>query len=137
LVDVAGVLGGLLEESLVGDEVKVGLLGAGVGLLERALVDEVTSQLLVEITGQFARRSECLDAVAVGSTGVVQVLLVDALFVARSTDGGDARLAGVDEDGVVDGFLVEADFELLVVSGECSYLGGIERVNVADDAALC
>jgi len=126
LVDVSCVLGGLLEESLVGDEVEVGLLGAWVGLLERALVYEVTSQLLVEITGQFARRSEGLDAVAVGSLGDVQVLLVDALFVARSTDGGDARLAGVDEYGVVDGFFVQTNLELLVVSGECSYLGGVE-----------
>jgi hypothetical protein len=57
------------------------------------------------------------------------------LFVARSTDGGDTRLAGVDEDGVVDSFLVEADFKLLVVSGECSYLGGVERMNVADNTA--
>jgi hypothetical protein len=48
------------------------------------------------------------------------------LFVARSTDGGDTRLAGVDEDGVVGSFLIKADFKLLVVSGECSYLGGVE-----------
>jgi hypothetical protein len=48
------------------------------------------------------------------------------LFVARSTDGGDTRLAGVDEDCVVGGFLIKADFKLLVVSGECSYLGGVE-----------
>jgi hypothetical protein len=68
LVDISGILGGLLEEPLVGDKVEVGLLGAWVGLLERALVYEVTSQLLVEITGQFARRSECLDTVAVCST---------------------------------------------------------------------
>jgi hypothetical protein len=126
LVNVSCVLGSLLEEPLVGDKVEVGFLRAWVGLLERALVYEVTSQLLVEITGQFARRSESLDAVAVGSLGIVQVLLVDALFVARSTDGGDARLAGVDEDGVVNSFLVQADLKLLVVSGECSYLGGVE-----------
>lgn len=126
MVNVSCVLGSLLEEPLVGDEVEVGLLRAWVGLLERALVYEVTSQLLVEITGQFARRSESLDAVAAGSLGVVQVLLVDALFVARSADGGDARLAGVDEDGVVDSFFIQADLKLLVVSGECSYLGCVE-----------
>ena len=126
MVDVSCVLGGLLEEPLVGDEVKICLLRAWVGLLERALVYEVTSQLLIEVTGQFARRSEGLDAVTVGSLGDVQVLFVDALFVARSTNGGDARLAGVDEDGVVDSFLVQANLKLLVVSGKCSYLGGVE-----------
>jgi hypothetical protein len=57
------------------------------------------------------------------------------LLVARSTNRGDTRLAGIDEDSMVDSFLVEANFELLVVSGECSNLGCVERVDVADNAA--
>jgi hypothetical protein len=141
LVYISCVLGGLLEESLVGDEIKAGLRGAGVGLLEGGLVYEVTSELLADISRKTARRTEGFDTVAEGALGVVEVFFVNTLLVTGTGGRGDTRLAGVDIYGVVDGFLIQANFELLVVSCESGNLGGVEGQNVVDNAmtgsAMC
>lgn len=109
LVDVFCVLCCLLQESLVRDLLEAGVIGAWVGVLEGSLVDEVASELLVDISRQAARRAEGFDSVAVGPLGVVQVFLVDSLLITWAGGRGDARLAGVDEDGMVGCFLVKTD----------------------------
>jgi hypothetical protein len=133
LVDVARVLGSFLEEALVADDVDVGLAGRRVGVLKLALVDEVASQLLVLAAGQRCFRAEALDAVC-GVCLCVQVLFVDALLVLRAANDGDTGLASVDVDGMVGGLLVESDVGDLVVAGVGGDLGGVERVDVVDNA---
>jgi hypothetical protein len=119
-----------LQEPLVADLFDVGLLGAKGALVKEALVDEVAAQRVLVASGQRAVRPEGLDAVAQLAGRAVEVLVVDALLVARAVDDADARLARVDVDGVVRGLLVEPDLDLVVVPGVGRDLGSIQRVNV-------
>lgn len=133
LIYVSSVLRCLLQEPLVRDEIKVRLIRLGIGVFEGCLVDEVTSELLVDVPGKAARRSEGFDAVTVGALGVVQVLFINSLLVTWTAGRGDTRLAGIDEDGVIGGLFVEANLELLVVTGIRSNLGCVQRMNVTDN----
>jgi hypothetical protein len=54
LVDVLGVLGGLLQKSPVADLLDVGLLGAKRPVVEVALVDEVAAERVLVAAGQSA-----------------------------------------------------------------------------------
>ncbi|KAI6776717.1 hypothetical protein HG530_000662 [Fusarium avenaceum] len=134
LVDLLGVGSGLLEETIVGDEVKVGLLG--VGLLRRssklALVNEVASESGLGLGAQKSGRSESLNTVLAGA-GVVDVLGLKALLVARTGDVSLTSNAGVDVDGVVVSLHIESDLLLLILTSEGSNLGGVEGGDVAGD----
>jgi len=134
LVDLLGVGGGLLEETMVGDEFEVGLLGISLlrGSSKSALVDEVASEGGLGLGAQESGRSESLNTVLAG-TGVVDVLGLKALLVARTSDVGTASNTGVDVDGVVASLHIQTDLLLLVLASEGSNLGGVERGDVAGD----
>lgn len=133
LVDGLGVGGSLLQETLLTDDFDVGLLGIRVGVGKLALVDEVATELLLVIAGERRGRAEGLDPVAVVVGGVIDVFLIDALFVAGAIDGSHAGPAGIDVDGVILGLLVQTNFDLVVITGEGGDLGGVEGEDVRND----
>ena len=134
LVNLLGVLGRLLQETLVTNLLDVGLRLAGVGVDKVALVDEIASQLLVFGSWQRALGAEALYTVCQTRLGYSQVLLAQTLLVLRAVDDAHTGPAGIDVNGVVGGFLVEPDLKTFVVSGICGDLCGVERVDVADDS---
>lgn len=126
LVDGLGVGSGLLQETLLADDVDVGLIRVRVGVAELALVHEVAPKLLFAVPGERGRGTEGLYTVTVAVGGAIDVFLIDPLLVARAIDGGETGPAGIDVDGMILGLLVEADLELLVVAGIGGDLGGVE-----------
>ena len=134
LVNLLGVLGRLLQETLVTNLLDVGLRLAGVGVDKVALVDEIASQLLVFASWQRALGAEALYTVCQAGLRDSQVLFAQALFVLGAIYDGHAGPAGINVHSVVCSFLLEPDLKALVVSCVSSHLCSVEGVDVAYDS---
>ena len=129
LVDLLGVLGGLLPEAVVGDDLETSLLGVRLLrlLLEQTLVNEVAAKTCLgrRAVANDSRRTEGLNTV-LGLALVVEVLGLEALLIPGTANAGPASFTGVDINGVVTGLHVQTDLLLGILTHRCGYLGSVE-----------
>ena len=130
LIDILCVLCCLLHETLLPNLFQLRLVLIRVRVRKLALVHKVTAQLLLLTARERASRAESLDTVATAAFGLVEILFIDSLLVLRTINHRDAWFACVDVDGVVGGFLVETNFEPLIVTSVCCDLCSVERMDV-------
>lgn len=134
LVDLTGVFGGLLEEELLTNDVEAGFALSRVLVDKVALVDEVATELLISLAGESTSGPEGLDPEDTLILGGIQILFIDPTLVLGTLNMRDTGERSVDEDGVVSGLLFETNLEPLVITRISSNLGGVEGVDVVDDA---